>query len=109
MLPNSTLNKGRIPDKSDDDIVIIGFARSAMCRAKKGMFKDTALEQMLKPVLEAAINMAGIKKEQVEDIQIGNVLGPGASAAQARIAQYMAGFPHETTTVGINRLCSSGL
>lgn len=64
---------------------------------------------MLNPILDASIKMAGIKKEQVEDICIGNVLASGAAVATSRIAQYMAGFPHETSTYAINRLCSSDI
>ena len=58
-----TINYGRKTEKSDDDIVIIGFGRTAMCRAKKGAFRDTALEQMMVPVLNTCIDMAGIKKD----------------------------------------------
>jgi hypothetical protein len=39
--------------KRDSDVVIIGMARTAMTRAKRGPQRDTGTEAMLKPVLEA--------------------------------------------------------
>jgi hypothetical protein len=49
-----TFNSGKKDaPKRDDDIVIIGMARTAMTRAKKGAQAETGTEAMLKPVLEA--------------------------------------------------------
>ena len=51
---SKTFNGGqKDAPKRDDDIVIIGMARTAMTRAKKGAQRDTGTEAMLKPVLEA--------------------------------------------------------
>jgi len=94
---------------SDDDIVIVAYARTAMTRAKKGNQATTSPELMLKPVLEAVIKQAGLKPEQVEEITIGNVLQGGAGAASARMGQFLAGVPTETPLYVINRMCSSGL
>jgi acetyl-CoA acyltransferase 1 len=65
--------KGFAP-KQDTDVVIIGLARTAMTRAKKGAQRNTGAEAMLKPVLEAVAAQAKIDKAMVEDIVIGNVL-----------------------------------
>jgi acetyl-CoA acyltransferase 1 len=80
-----------------------------MTRAKKGPQKDTGAEAMLKPVLEAVAKQAGIEKHLVEDICIGNVLQGGAGSTTSRMGVFLAGYPHTTSTIGINRLCSSGL
>ena len=85
------------------------MARTAMTRAKKGPQRDTGLESMLKPCLEAVAQQSGIDKALVEDIIIGNVLMPGAAATNARMAMFMAGYPETTCVQSINRLCSSGL
>lgn len=45
----------------------------------------------------------------VEDIQVGNVLMPGAGVTTARMAALYAGFPNSTTACALNRQCSSGL
>jgi acetyl-CoA acyltransferase 1 len=105
-----TFNSGiKNAPKRDDDVVIIGMARTAMTRAKKGPQRNTGTEAMLKPVLEAVAKQSGIKKEMVEDIVIGNVLQSGAGSTNARMAGFLAGYPETTTVQGINRLCSSGL
>ncbi len=105
----STFNSGKNAPKRDDDVVIIGMARTAMTRAKKGLQKDTGTEAMLKPVLEAVAIQSGINKNLVEDICIGSVLQSGAGTTNARMAGFLAGYPETTCVQGINRLCSSGL
>lgn len=51
---NATFNGGqKDAPKRDSDVVIIGMARTAMTRAKRGPQRDTGTEAMLKPVLEA--------------------------------------------------------
>jgi hypothetical protein len=35
-LPNHTFNAGQVPPKSDEDIVIVGYARTAMTKAGRG-------------------------------------------------------------------------
>lgn len=105
-----TFNSGKPSQpKRDDDVVIIGMARTAMTRAKRGPQKDTGTEAMLKPVLEAVADQAKIDKAVVEDIVIGSVLQSGAGSTPARMAGFLAGYPETTCVYGINRLCSSGL
>ena len=105
----TSYNGGNIGPKRDDDVVIIGMARTAMTRAKRGPQATTGLESMLKPCLVAVAEQSGLPKALVEDIVIGNVLNPGSAATQARMAGFMAGYPETTCVTGINRLCSSGL
>ena len=71
---DTSFNGGSLGPKRDDDVVIIGMARTAMTRAKRGPQKDTGLESMLKPCLQAVAQQSGIDKALVEDIVIGNVL-----------------------------------
>ena len=106
---DATYNGGKVGPKRDDDVVIIGIARTAMTRAKRGAQKNTGIEAMLAPVLDAVAKQAGIEKSLVQDIVIGNVLAPGAGATNARMAMFLAGYPETTTCQSINRLCSSGL
>lgn len=106
---DTSYNGGSVGPKRDDDVVIIGMARTAMTRAKKGPQRDTGLESMLRPCLEAVAAQSGIDKGLVEDIVIGNVLNPGSAATNARMAMFMAGYPETTCVQAINRLCSSGL
>jgi len=108
---STTFNSGKGPGapKRADDVVIIGMARTAMTRAKKGAQANTGIEAMLKPVLEAVADQAKIDKAMVEEICIGNVLTNGAASTLSRMAGFLAGYPETTYVHGINRLCSSGL
>ena len=49
-----------------------------------------------------------IKPEMVQDIVMGNCLDPLA-AYKVRVAALAAGFPVTTSTMVVNRFCSSGL
>ena len=96
--------------KSDDDVVVVSYARTAMTRAKKGPQKDTAPEAMLTPVMKDALKKAGnLDPKLVEEICIGNVLQPGSGSTSSRMAQLMAGIPDTTPLYAVNRQCSSGL
>lgn len=106
---NSNYQGGQVGAKQDDDVVIIGMARTAMTKAKKGAQKDTPLESMLKPVLQATIKQSGIDAKEIEEVVIGNVLSVGCAASLIRMAMFMAGIPETATCQGINRMCSSGL
>ena len=43
------------------------------------------------------------------DIQIGNVLQPGASGLTSRMGQFMAELPYDIPLSTVNRQCSSSL
>ena len=78
--PNLTLNAGKVAPKSDDDIVIVGYARTAMTKAGRGAQKDTNTEEMLVPVLQSVIKQAKIDPKLVDDVCVGSVLQNGAGA-----------------------------
>jgi len=59
--------------------------------------------------IEAAINRAGIKTDQVEQVIMGNVLTGGSGQAPARQASIGAGIPAEIPCLTINKVCGSGL
>ncbi|KAJ9462429.1 3-ketoacyl-CoA thiolase 1 [Diplonema papillatum] len=94
---------------SPDDIVIVGGARTALCKARRGMFKDTPCADMLAVAMKEAMARAGISPAQVDDVVIGNCGMDGAGALQMRVAAFLAGIPKESSAMAINRQCSSGL
>lgn len=106
---NVTFNAGKVLPPSDDDVVILSFARTAMTKAKKGAQKDTPPEAMLKPVLQDVIKKSGIDPKYIQDVCIGNVLQPGCGAFQSRMAMFLAGIPDTAAQSAVNRQCSSGL
>ena len=104
-----TYNTNKVLPKSDDDVVIVSFARTAMTKAKKGAQRETAPEAMLAPVLKDVVKKSGIDPKLIEDVCIGNVLQPGAGAHTSRIAMFLAGLPDTASLMAVNRQCSSGL
>lgn len=85
------------------------MARTAMTKAKKGGLRDTAVEVLLSAVIKAVVEESKIDPTKIEDICVGNVLGPGASATTSRIGGFLAGIPDTTGLSAVNRQCSSGL
>ncbi|KAJ1340122.1 hypothetical protein BSLG_005259 [Batrachochytrium salamandrivorans] len=95
--------------KGPDDVVIISAVRTALTKGGKGGFAETQPELLLAAVLKATLERTGIDPKLVEDIQVGNVLMPGAGVTTSRMAALYAGFPDTTAVCAVNRQCSSGL
>lgn len=111
LLPQPTAGPmmGAVGTKSPDDVVIVSALRTPICRSKKGGFKDTMPDDLLKASLEGVMKQSGIKHTDVGDVKVGNVQLDGAYAAPARMAQFRAGFPASVPLHTLNRQCSSGL
>ena len=106
----SSFQAGKVGPKSDDDVVIVSVARTAMTKAKKGAQKNTPPEIMLVQVLKDVLKKANnFDASKIEEVCIGNVLQPGAGFGTSRMAQLMADIPQEVPLFSVNRLCSSGL
>jgi len=100
---------GAVGSKSPDDVVVVSALRTPIGRAKKGIFKDTMPDDLLKVVLEGVVKQSGINPKEVGDVMVGNVQLGGAYAGPARMAQLRAGFPVDVPIHSLNRQCSSGL
>lgn len=59
--------------------------------------------------IEDAINKAGISKEQIEAIVMGNVLSANLGQAPARQASMAAGLPESVCATTVNKVCASGM
>ncbi|KAJ0236143.1 3-ketoacyl-CoA thiolase 2 [Hirschfeldia incana] len=93
-----------------DDVVIVAAQRTALCKAKRGSFKDTYPDELLASVLRAVIEKTKLDPSEVGDIVVGNVLGSGSQkATEFRMAAFYAGFPETVPIRTVNRQCSSGL
>lgn len=93
-----------------DDVVIVAAYRTALCKSKRGGFKDTHPDDLLAPVLKALIEKTNINPSEVGDIVVGSVLAPGSQrASECRMAAFYAGFPEIVPVRTVNRQCSSGL
>ena len=95
--------------KTPNDVVIVSFSRTALCKATRGSFRNTATETMLATVLKSVVEQSKIDPKLIEDICVGSCLQPGAGATTSRMGQFLAGIPETTSLMAINRQCSSGL
>jgi len=96
--------------RSPGDIVIVAAYRTAICKARRGSFKDTYVEELLAGVISGTMKRAKIDPAWVGDIVVGTVLGQNVQRAnEVRMAQFLAGIPHDVPIHTVNRQCSSGL
>lgn len=98
---------GKVGSKGPNDVVIVSALRTAVCKAKRGAFKDTTPDDLLKAVLEATLK--NVPSAPVQECVIGNVGTMGAYAMPARVAQLRAGYSSDIPLRTVNRQCSSGL
>ncbi|XP_015950058.2 3-ketoacyl CoA thiolase 1, peroxisomal-like [Arachis duranensis] len=90
----SSYGKTDASENDDNDVVIIAAHRTAICKAKRGGFKDTPPDDLLASVLKAVIEKTNVKASEVGDIVVGTVLAPGADKlVECRLAAFYAGFP----------------
>ncbi len=90
------------------EIVIASACRTALGKYG-GTLKDVPARTLGAVVVKEAINRAGIKPEQVDEVIFGNVLQAGLGQNIARQVALDAGLPIESTAYTINIVCGSGL
>lgn len=93
----------------EDDVVIVAVVRTPLTKAKRGGLKDMYPEEMLAILYKAILQRTKIKKEEVDDFIIGNVLQSGSGFLSSRVSQALGGFDDKNSLYVINRLCGSGL
>jgi acetyl-CoA C-acetyltransferase len=59
--------------------------------------------------IKAAVEKAGIKPEDVNEVFMGNVLQAGLGQAPARQAALFAGLPNTVPCTTVNKVCASGM
>ncbi|MEZ5615346.1 MAG: acetyl-CoA C-acetyltransferase [Rhodocyclaceae bacterium] len=91
-----------------DPIVIVSAARTPM-GGFMGDFASLACAQLGAAAIRAAVERAGIRPEQVEEVVMGCVLPAGQGQAPARQASLGAGLPLATGCTTVNKMCGSGM
>jgi acetyl-CoA C-acetyltransferase len=74
-----------------------------------GSLKDFSATQLGAIAIKGAIEKAGIKGEQVNDVLMGCVIQSNLGQAPARQAAKFAGLPNEVNCTTINKVCASGM
>jgi acetyl-CoA C-acetyltransferase len=91
-----------------DDVVIISAARTAVGSFGGSLAKVPAVK-LGQIAVEAAIERAKIKPEQVDETILGCVLQAGQGQNVARQVSVHSGIPIESPALTVNKVCASGL
>ncbi len=74
-----------------------------------GSLKDVSAVDLGVTVVKGAIERAGLKPEQVDEVILGNVLSGGLGQNMARQVSVKSGIPISSPAFTINKVCGSGL
>ena len=89
-------------------VVLAGAVRTAIGKMG-GALSNTPAADLGTIVIKEALNRAGVKPEQVDEVLMGCVIQAGLGQNVARQASIKAGIPNEVPAVTINVVCGSGL
>ena len=90
------------------EVVIVSAARTAI-GAFNGALKDIPAVKLGSIAIEEAIRRAGIDKNLIDEVIMGNVLPANEGQAPARQAALGAGLDKSVECLTINKVCGSGL
>jgi acetyl-CoA C-acetyltransferase len=90
------------------EVVIVSAVRTAIANFS-GSLKNISAPELGAVVIKGALEKAGVKPEQVDEIIMGNVLQAGLGQNPARQAAIKAGIPESASSMTINKVCGSGL
>ena len=91
-----------------DPIVIVGAVRTPL-GSFQGELKDATAPFLGSAAIHAALDRAGIKAGDVDEVIMGCVLPAGQGQAPARQASRGAGIPDAVGCTTINKMCGSGM
>ena len=89
--------------------IVIAAAQRTPLGAFQGALSPLTAPQLGACALKSAIEAAGIRAAEVEEVILGCVLPAGLGQAPARQAAIAAGIPLATPTTTVNKMCGSGL
>src|SRR5512144_3165633 len=92
----------------NDPVVIVGAARTPM-GGFQGDFASLTASDLGAAAIKAAIECAGIRPDDVDEVIMGNVLPAGQGQAPARQASLKAGIPLATGCTTVNKMCGSAM
>ena len=90
------------------DIYVVSSCRTAI-GTFGGSLKDTPAAEMGAIVVKEALNRAGVKPEQVDEVMFGCILTAALGQNVARQVSIKAGFPVEVPAYTVGMVCGSGM
>lgn len=91
-----------------DPVVIVGAARTPM-GGFQGSLSDMSAPELGGAAIKAAVQRAGVKPEDIEDVVMGLCLFAGLKQAPARQAAHAAGLPWSTGCTTLSKMCGSAM
>lgn len=92
--------------RADAAPVIVAAARTPIGTAGHAL-KELTVEQLAGPVLASLLLRAGLDAADVDEVLLGNCMGPGGNVA--RVSALAAGLPPSVPALTVDRQCASGL
>lgn len=89
-------------------VVLAGACRTAIGKMG-GALSNTPAAELGSIVIKEALNRAGVKPDQVDEVLMGCVIQAAQGQNVARQASIKAGLPIEVPAVTLNVVCGSGL
>jgi acetyl-CoA C-acetyltransferase len=91
-----------------ESIVIVGAKRTPI-GAMQGKFNTVSASELGAAAIKGAVEQAGVKPGEVDDVLFGCVLQAGQGQAPARQAAIKAGLTNTTPATTVNKMCGSGM
>ncbi len=89
-------------------VYIVGMARTPI-GSLGGVLSTVTAPQLGATAIKEALNRAGVKPEQIQEVFMGNVVSAGIGQAPAQQASIFAGIPTTTPCTTVNKVCASGM
>lgn len=86
---------------------IVAAARRTPVGRIGGSLRELPVEELAAPVIRAVLADAGLDPAEVDEVLLGNAVGPGGNVA--RLSALAAGLPVSVPGVTVDRQCGSGL
>ncbi|HSC55182.1 MAG TPA: acetyl-CoA C-acyltransferase [Phnomibacter sp.] len=90
------------------EVFIVSAVRTPM-GSFGGSLKELTATQLGAIAIKGAIEKAGIRAEDVQDVLMGCVIQANLGQAPARQAAKFAGLPNEVNCTTVNKVCASGM
>ncbi|WP_341843490.1 acetyl-CoA C-acyltransferase [Chitinophaga caseinilytica] len=90
------------------EVFIVSVARTPI-GAFNGALASVPATTLGATVITAALERAGVAKEQVQEVYMGNVISANTGQAPANQASLYAGLPNTVPCTTVNKVCASGM
>ena len=94
--------------KNANDVVIVSACRTAIARFG-GSLKDLRAHQLAGVAMEEALRRAGVAKDQLDEVIVGDCIQCFDEANTARTAALAIGIPVEVPAYTVQKQCSSSM